>query len=195
MRKAGSSHIAASATDVGRDRRGAFGSVLVSGQVYDFALRQPGEHPVQEEIEPLVKATWMAFQQCVKLVFTLRRSEKLPMIDNVELGTLADTHWTPMRPDRDLQRLEGGKYTHQLFLPTYLVYAGTARSIDRTRRTADVCKSGYAEQTMAETVSCREPDERISRFALGRENPEGFSHPRDAAIGKRHDIYTRSGIR
>src|SRR6266567_43177 len=97
--------IAASTMDVGRDRRGAFGSVLVPGQVHDFALRQAREHPVQEEIEPLVKSTWMAFQQCVKLIFTLRRSEKLPMMDDVELGTLADTHRTPMRPDWDLQRL------------------------------------------------------------------------------------------
>src|ERR1700682_409154 len=129
LRQAGSSHIAASAMDVGRDRRGAFGRIFVSGQVQDFALRQPGEHPVQEEIETLVKATWMAFQQCVKLVFTLRRSEKLPMMDNVELGTLADTHRTPMRPDWDLQRLDGGQYTHQLFLPTYLVDARPAPPI------------------------------------------------------------------
>ena len=172
LRKACSIHIAASAMDLGRDRRGAVGSVLVSGQVYDFALRQPGEHPVQEEIEALVKATWMAFQQCAKLVFTLRRSEKLPMMDNVELGTLADTHRTPMRPDWDLQRLDGAKYTHQLFLPPYLVDAGTARSIDRARRTAALCKSGYAEQKMAEAVFCGETNERVSRFALGRENPE-----------------------
>src|SRR5450759_2820761 len=114
----------------------------------------------------------MAFQKCVKLVFTLRRSEKLPMIDDVELGTLADTHRATMGPDWNLQRLEGGKYTHQLFLPTYLVDAGTARLIDRACRTADVCKSGYSEQTMAEAVFCRETDERISRFALGREDPE-----------------------
>ncbi len=158
--------------DVGRDRRGAFGSIFVSGQVYDFALRPPGEHPVQEEIESLVKAAWMAFQQCVKLVFTLRGSEKLPMIDNVDLGTLADTHRTAMRPDWDLQWLDGGKYTHQLFLPTYLVYAGTARSIDRACPTAALCKFGYAEQTMAEAVFGGETNERISRFALGRENPE-----------------------
>ena len=158
--------------DIGRDRRGAFGSAFVPGQVHDLALRQPREHPVQKEIEPLVEAAWMAFQQCVKLVVTMRRSQKLPMIDNMDLGTFADTHRAPMGPDRNLQWLEGGKCTHQLLLPTYLVYAGAARSIDRARRTADLCKSGYAEQTMAEAVFRGETNERISRFALGRKNPE-----------------------
>ena len=158
--------------DIGRDRRGALGSIFVSGQVHDLALRQLGEHPVQKEIEPLVEAAWMAFQQFVKLVFTLRRSQKLPMIDDVELGTLADTHRATMGPDWNLQRLEGGKYTHQLFLPTYLVYAGTAGAIVRARGTAALCKSGYAEQTMAEALLCRETNERVARLALGRENPE-----------------------
>src|ERR1700687_3207069 len=100
------------------------------------------------------------------------RSEKLPMIDDEELGTLADTHRTRMGPDRNLQRLEGSKYAHQLLLATYLVDAGTARSIDRALQTADLCKSGYAEQTMAETMPCRETDQRISRFPFGRENAE-----------------------
>jgi hypothetical protein len=92
----------------------------------------------------------------VKLVLALRRSEKLPMIDDVELGTLADTDRAPMGPGWNLRRLNGSKDTHQLLVATYFADAATAPLIDRARRADGLCNSGDTEQTMAESVFCRE---------------------------------------
>ncbi len=94
------------------------------------------------------------------------------MIDDMDLGTLADTDRTPMGPEGNLRRLDGSKDTHQLLVATYLVHAATAPLIDRARLADDLCKSGDAEQAMAETVFCREANEGISCFSFRREDPE-----------------------
>ena len=187
--------IAGSGVDVCRNRRGAIGAAFVLRQINDLALWQPRQRPVQKKVETPVEAAWLAFQQAIEFAFALRRSEKLPMIDDVDIGTLADAHRTVMRPQWNRQRFEGGEYAHQLPLAINLAYACTSLSIDRARQAAYFCKSGQGKQTMTEPVFCRETNECVSCLALGRENAERFSQLRDAAIGKRRDIDTRNGVR
>ena len=119
-----------------------------------------------------VKATRMRFQQLMKLAFVLRCSEKSPIVDNVDVGTLADANGTAMGPHRDSQWPESPENTHQLFLSVYPPYTAAAFSIYRARRAAGSREPRYAEQAMAQAVLCREANERIPRFALGSEDAE-----------------------
>src|SRR6266851_4762552 len=97
-RKIGTDMIAGSGVNVGRDRRGAIGAAFVLRQINDLVLWQPRQRPVQKEVETPVETVWLAFQQSIEFAFALRRSEKLPMIDHMNVGTLADTHRPLMRP-------------------------------------------------------------------------------------------------
>src|SRR5229473_2973266 len=132
----GSGHDRRSGVDVCRDRHGAVGAAFVLGQIDDFAPWQAGKRPVQKEVEPPVETARLAFQQAIEFAFALRRSEKLPMIDHMDIGTLADTHRTVMRPHWNRQRLEDGEYAHQLLFATDLAYARTTLLIGRARQAA-----------------------------------------------------------